>query len=163
MTDRHDVAPFTVLITDPSSLTDWGWGRRDESGRRSAVVFVRGRKMRTLPGLYDELAAALQFPWYFGENLDALEECLNDLEWIDADELLLIVRDADAVLQEEPNALDLLGTVLGMLEEMQSAWAGREKGSGSGAAAEVVLHAAPPSSATLFARLDRLGVRYVES
>jgi hypothetical protein len=56
-----------------------------------AVRVVRGRKMRTLPGLYDEFAAALQFPLYFGENKDAFEECLADLDGLSCGEGLVIV------------------------------------------------------------------------
>ncbi|WP_199922364.1 barstar family protein [Microterricola viridarii] len=62
---------------------------RDEQGLGTAVVgwtdagltvrVVRGRKMRTLRPLFDEFAAALQFPLYFGENRDAFYERLSDL------------------------------------------------------------------------------------
>lgn len=54
-----------------------GWS---ESGL--VVRVVRGRKMRTWQALFDEFAAALQFPWYFGENGDAFDECLADLGWL---------------------------------------------------------------------------------
>jgi hypothetical protein len=43
------------------------------------VRVVRGRKMRSRTGLFDEFAAALQFPLYFGENADAFDECVRDL------------------------------------------------------------------------------------
>ncbi len=33
-----------------------------------------------LPGFYREIAAALDFPAYFGANLDALWDCLRDVE-----------------------------------------------------------------------------------
>jgi hypothetical protein len=62
----------------------------DEKGAASAingwldsglvVRTVRGRKMRSRQGLFDEFAAALQFPPYFGENEDAFNECIADLE-----------------------------------------------------------------------------------
>jgi hypothetical protein len=38
------------------------------------VRMTRGRKMRTVDGLFDEMAAALQFPCYFGANWDAFSE-----------------------------------------------------------------------------------------
>ncbi|MGN2641490.1 barstar family protein [Nocardia takedensis] len=41
---------------------------------------VRAAKMRTAAGVFDEFAAALQFPYYFGENKDAFDECLRDLD-----------------------------------------------------------------------------------
>lgn len=37
-----------------------------------------GSTMTTLETAYAEIARGLQFPDYFGKNLDALEECLRD-------------------------------------------------------------------------------------
>src|SRR5262245_41285350 len=47
-------------------------------GKRVARV-VRGVKCSTATKLFDEFAAALQFPDYFGENWDAFSDCFADL------------------------------------------------------------------------------------
>lgn len=50
--------------------------RRD--GRRFA--HLDGSRVRTVEDLHDALAEALPLPAYYGRNLDALAECLGDLE-----------------------------------------------------------------------------------
>lgn len=69
------------------------------------VRVLRGRKMRTLAGLFDEFAAALQFPLYFGENEAAFDESIADLEGVPANSgLVLLVADANEVLTTEADA-----------------------------------------------------------
>src|SRR5262249_8237296 len=65
---------------------------------------IRGRKAKTTAALFDEMAAALQFPSYFGENWNALDECLNDLEWLPGDAYLLAFGHANEVLALESSA-----------------------------------------------------------
>ena len=58
------------------------------------------------PGdLFTGLAKALDFPDYFGRNWDAVEECLRD---IDAEPTILLVNDAAARWQEEPQSMSTL-------------------------------------------------------
>lgn len=75
---------------------------------------VRGRKMRCLPSLFDELAAALQFPLYFGENEDAFEECLSEpsAQLVDMGLVLVITDPGDVLLQERPSAALWFGRAL---------------------------------------------------
>ncbi|HWH93962.1 MAG TPA: barstar family protein [Baekduia sp.] len=66
------------------------------------VRTVRGAKMRSTAALMDEVASALQFPHYFGENWAALDECLADMEWLlPSTGIVLLVRDAELVLVDE--------------------------------------------------------------
>jgi len=90
-----------LLIAEESPANDlmWGWGRAGWVARS-----VRGKKMRTTDGLFDEFAAALQFPWYFGENWDAFDECLADMDsWLlPTAGIAVLVYDAAQVLVDEP-------------------------------------------------------------
>jgi hypothetical protein len=43
---------------------------------------LRGAKMRTLGGFFDELAAAMQFPIWFGSNWDALIDMARERVWL---------------------------------------------------------------------------------
>src|SRR5262249_13001237 len=70
---------FVLLESDASSTADAA-SRWTQAGL--TVRTVRGRKMRTVDGLFDEMAAALQFPYYFGENWPAFNECLADMDWL---------------------------------------------------------------------------------
>ncbi|MFJ4036826.1 barstar family protein [Microbacterium sp. NPDC090007] len=68
-----------------------------EAGFNARVV--RGRKMVSLQGLFDEFAAALQFPLYFGENMDAFNECISELEDLPPGEgYVIVVTDPHLVL-----------------------------------------------------------------
>jgi RNAse (barnase) inhibitor barstar len=69
-----------------------------------AVRRIRGSRSRSTTGLFDELAAALQFPAYFGANWNALSDVLSDLRWLPADEYLLVVEDADELLADAPDS-----------------------------------------------------------
>jgi hypothetical protein len=79
------------------------------------VRTVRGRKMRTVGRLFDEMAAALQFPHYFGENWPAFDECLADMDWLPATVgIVILVQEAAEVLSD---ADDVELTVLARLIE----------------------------------------------
>jgi len=76
--------------------------------------------MARLSSLYDEFAAALQFPYYFGENWNAFSECITDLEWITGDVYVLVITDSKKVLAEESN--DQLEALINVLEAAGSEW-----------------------------------------
>jgi hypothetical protein len=82
------------------------------------VRTLRGRKMRSLSGVFDEFAAALQFPLYFGENMDAFNECIADLdETLPAGEgYVLTIVEPDQLLADED-----AGTVEWLVRSLQSA------------------------------------------
>jgi hypothetical protein len=90
---------------------------------RSDGITVRrlsGRRMRTLGDLFDEFAARLEFPDYFGKNWPALSECLSDLEWLPGSGYAIVVLESDLVLVDgDPGDLEVL---LRTLERVADAW-----------------------------------------
>lgn len=114
-------APYLHVIgASVSAITDFGWSLVKHDFLRVVVRFLRGKKMARLSSLYDEFAAALQFPYYFGENWNAFDECITDLEWIPGDVYVLVITDAKNVLAEESD--DQLEALTNLLEEAGSEW-----------------------------------------
>lgn len=77
----------------------------EESHADTNFVHLRGAKLRTPAAFLSELAAVMQFPVWFGENWDALEDILRDragfagtvIAIYDAEQLLVDGTDADRV------------------------------------------------------------------
>jgi hypothetical protein len=94
--------PWCLRTVRPhSEVTNglWSFGRQHQG---AVVRFLRGKKMATVQGLYDEFAAALQFPDYFGYNAGAFDECLADLSWLPAKMYVLTIFDSADFLTSEP-------------------------------------------------------------
>lgn len=77
--------------------------------------------MQTRQSLFDEFSAALQFPYYFGENWDAFDECIADLEWLPAKNYLLLIMDATAALSQEDN--EQIAIFADILSQVGTEWA----------------------------------------
>ena len=91
---------FVMMRFDESDMTNtlWAWERQVPG---LVQRMGRGQKCRTARGLYDEISAALQFPYYFGENAAALDECLRDLVWLPAKAFVVGILHADELLADE--------------------------------------------------------------
>lgn len=88
---------------------------------------LQGKKCRTSASLFAEFARALTFPDYFGHNWDALEECLADLEWLPAKGYVLLITDAQAVIEDSEEEYE---TLLEILNDAGEAWSKGQTASG---------------------------------
>ena len=61
---------------------------------------IRGQKSTAVPDFFNESAAALQFPYYFGEHWNAFNECITDLDWLEGDAYLLMISHASDLLRD---------------------------------------------------------------
>ncbi len=55
------------------------------------VFEVDGARVSDKPSFLKAAAKAMKFPSYFGQNWDAFEEMVNDLEWVPAKGYLLLM------------------------------------------------------------------------
>ncbi len=71
--------------------------------------------------LMQRIAAALGFPDWFGENWDALEDCLTDMSWREAQGHVLVFEGFQFLPADE------VGILIDVLISAAEFWAGRAK------------------------------------
>jgi RNAse (barnase) inhibitor barstar len=85
----------------------------DEASARGAYVHtVNGPGLRDRLSVLDAIADALQFPEYFGRNLDALYDCLTDLSWLPTGEHVLIWVASGVLNTADPKGYLAIRSVL---------------------------------------------------
>jgi hypothetical protein len=82
------------------------------SPKGTAARLIRGTRCSSKDRTLQEWAAALQFPSTFGHNWDAFEECLHDLDWLNARRAVAIVTHADEMLPRSPKDFATLVDIL---------------------------------------------------
>ena len=93
---------FLPAPVDPKAL--------QSAAKRAGFAFfhVDGKNIGRKEQLLNHVAIALHFPKDFGHNWDAFEECLTDLEWVDADGYLILYDHIDGLLAEHPDQFETL-------------------------------------------------------
>ena len=110
--------------TTPKEITTAAW-RVIMNAQNLSLRFVRGAKMETVGELFDEFAAAFQFPYYFGENWAAFDECIADLEWIESDIYITVITTASKLLANE--SLDQLDVFFKYVDKAAVEFAAQNK------------------------------------
>jgi RNAse (barnase) inhibitor barstar len=69
------------------------------SGDSVEVTVPTGDAEHQKVWLLQEVGERLHFPSYYGQNLDALADCLSDLAWIEKPTVALIIREFNLLPQ----------------------------------------------------------------
>jgi RNAse (barnase) inhibitor barstar len=89
--------------------------------KNSKLATVDGSKSATLRDFYDAIGEALEFPEYYSANLDSLDEMLNDLEWIEDEQVVLWIPNSDNWLIKEKSEEKIVA-VVDLLDAAAEEW-----------------------------------------
>ncbi|MEP7195342.1 MAG: barstar family protein [Saprospiraceae bacterium] len=64
-------------------------------------AIVDGRNCSNILKFHEEISRILQFPSYYGANLDAFFDCLLDLEWIPNPKIIIQFKNFESIVSEE--------------------------------------------------------------
>jgi len=85
------------------------------------VAILDGSNSKTVNSFVNEIGRAFKFPSYYGKNLNALDECINDLEWIDKPNYFLIIKNYEDFLKDE--SLETRDHILSFFQRVAKEWA----------------------------------------
>lgn len=63
------------------------------------IACIDGGTTQTWDDFFKEIGLAFNFPEYYGHNLHAFRDCINDLSWIEQDNYILIINNSDFLLK----------------------------------------------------------------
>ncbi|QIP11456.1 barstar family protein [Spirosoma aureum] len=84
------------------------------------IAHIDGKKTQTLRLFYEEIADLLEIP-DFGFNLDALNDSLNDLQWLEDERIVIYVTSTNEFISKERDPAKL-GSVLSILDATAEDW-----------------------------------------
>lgn len=113
----------------------------------SVLRYIRGERCKNEKSTLQEFAAALQFPYYFGTNWDAFDECMSDLSWLPGEGYIIVITRAEAILAEDEKNFRILVDVLKYAADY---WAKEKK------QFKVVFNVAPYNVERMQARLETI-------
>lgn len=90
--------------------------------RNAFIAKLDGACCRNSNDFFSEIKLQFELPDYFGKNLDALYDCMLDLEWITQEQIILYIENADQLFADEVNDPDLIDDLVTTLDEICQSW-----------------------------------------
>ena len=84
------------------------------------IAHIDGQNAKTLRLFYEQIADVLEFPT-FGFNLDALNDSLNDLQWLEDVRIVLYITNSNDLISKERDPAKM-GSVLNILDATAEDW-----------------------------------------
>ena len=95
------------------------------------VASIDGNDCKTWNDFLKEIGVALKFPSYYGQNIHAFRDCMNDLSWMEKRNIILFINNSEQLL-ENGDQFDDREYIMNEFEKITQNWI-----SGSNAESEV--------------------------
>lgn len=85
--------------------------------------YLRGKRCKNETLFFYEVSASFQFPYYFGENWPAFDECICDLEWLNISKVFVVIDDFSQMFSgQAENQKNLQERVIRYFSDMIEYW-----------------------------------------
>ncbi|PCI97019.1 MAG: hypothetical protein COB15_08620 [Flavobacteriales bacterium] len=86
------------------------------------LAILDGERVKVAAQFLKEIGGIFKFPDYYGENMNALNEMLNDLDWLESDDYSIVIENFNAFLSEgkDEEKYDLLRMLNSTADEWKS-------------------------------------------
>jgi RNAse (barnase) inhibitor barstar len=84
------------------------------------IAIINGSECEKLDQFLKKIGEAFHFPSYYGQNINALCECINDLSWIDNENYALIIKNNNSLLSKESSSIK--EEIFSVLEDAKEEW-----------------------------------------
>lgn len=89
-----------------------GSSHKNESTSEHLVVKIHGKELDNTTNIHDTFTKILHFPSYYGRNWDALDEVMNDLDWLKVRKLFLILENPKHILNTDLRSREIFFKIL---------------------------------------------------
>ncbi|HEY6736997.1 MAG TPA: barstar family protein [Candidatus Saccharimonadia bacterium] len=121
----HNNEPFTLVRSRERDVDLLIHDARSDPSTFARII--RGHRSVTLKSFMQEAAAAFQFPYYFGENWSAYDDCINDASWLlnhfdspPLEKIVIAITNVNEFLRDEEP--DQLQTFYHFMERARQEW-----------------------------------------
>jgi hypothetical protein len=104
------VLPPNVLSENNSAMLGKITNELEQKGIQ--IFYLDGREICDKQSFLRKIAMVMKFPDYFGQNWDALDECMTDLEWCAAERYVLIYDQPDVFAKAAPTEWEVAYDIL---------------------------------------------------
>lgn len=88
---------------------------------KDSIFIFDGLEMQDFDGFHREISMTMRFPDYYGKNIDALQDCLSDLSWINNKKyIIFFIKNFEFFLKKEGK--ENIDSVILVLSEIAKEW-----------------------------------------